>query len=510
METSDSSDSELEQLGEPGSQTRVQVAITPNASAKTVACRSRSPGREPRLMIVEALTHNFNSKADQLLTVFLDSGSQHSFICKDTAQSLGLQFKHPKTITAITFGGYQHTEKSYQVKITLHNPVTSTPVRLKLWTRTHITSVPDSMSVKTTPQHQKRPRTGSVNVDVLIGMDYYWSVVDLNRNRQLPSGLVKSYTKLGPLLSGPNAPFPRVLSTSVDQKAISADTDSVVRRLLALDSEGLDEDRDTADSEIIQQYYNTVQVPTKALETVNSKRTALKALASTFDSLGLLTPLFVSAKTFVQDLWLKKTDWDTPLDKDTMAKWNEIIHGISGFVGTVPRYVASTSECRYDLVVFSDASKRVFAAAAYLVCRPLRGKPFSHLIYAKAKLAVPEKTTIPRLELQALVLAVKIVRFLKKELTIQISSVQLLSDSQIALYWIHSKKQLKTFVHNRAKLIHEVKNELETANIPYRSVNQLIPLKVVAEDNALAKTKKQPGTPTRIQPPRKAKKTFTR
>ncbi|VDO34093.1 unnamed protein product [Heligmosomoides polygyrus] len=105
-------------------------------------------------------------------------------------------------------------------------------------------------------------------------MDYYWSVVDLNRNRQLPSGLVKSYTKLGPLLSGPNAPFPRVLSTSVDQKAINVDTDSVV------------------------------------------------------------------PKTFIQDLWLKKTDWDTPLDKDTMAKWNDIIHGISGFVGTVPRYTA--------------------------------------------------------------------------------------------------------------------------------------------------------------------------
>ncbi|VDP61465.1 unnamed protein product [Heligmosomoides polygyrus] len=168
-----------------------------------------------------------------------------------------------------------------------------------------------------------------------------------------------------------------------------------------------------------------------------------------------------------------------------MAKWNDIIHGISGFVGTVPRYVASTSECR-----------------------PLRGKPFSHLIYAKAKLAAPEKTTIPRLELQALVLAVKIVRFLKKELTIQISSVHLLSDSQIALYWIHSKKQLKTFVHNRVKLIHEVKNELETANI--HCLNQLIPLEVVAEDTALVKTKKQPGTPTRIQPPRKAKKTFIR
>ncbi|VDP39649.1 unnamed protein product [Heligmosomoides polygyrus] len=42
----------------------------------------------------------------------------------------------------------------------------------------------------------------------------------------------------------------------------------------------------------------------------------------------------------------------------------------------------------------TNASERVFAAAAYLECRPLRGKPFSHLIYAKAGLAAPEKANI--------------------------------------------------------------------------------------------------------------------
>ncbi|VDO88046.1 unnamed protein product [Heligmosomoides polygyrus] len=42
----------------------------------------------------------------------------------------------------------------------------------------------------------------------------------------------------------------------------------------------------------------------------------------------------------------QKTDWDTPLDKGTMAKWNDIIHGISGFVGIVRKCVASTLGCR--------------------------------------------------------------------------------------------------------------------------------------------------------------------
>ncbi|KAK6025558.1 hypothetical protein OSTOST_08539, partial [Ostertagia ostertagi] len=114
------------------------------------------------------------------------------------------------------------------------------------------------------------------------------------------------------------------------------------------------------------------------------------------------------------------------------------------------------------------SSQRVYAAVAYLVCRPLKKQPFSNLIFAKAKLAVMKKTSIPRLELLGSVLAAKLVRFLRKQLKITLSSVQILSDSQIALYWIHSNKQLKTFVNNRVKYIKEVTQELSDANIPYK------------------------------------------
>ncbi|VDO28562.1 unnamed protein product [Heligmosomoides polygyrus] len=133
----------------------------------------------------------------------------------------------------------------------------------------------------------------------------------------------------------------------------------------------------------------------------------------------------------------------------------KIAKNIAGFNTNIPRFIASKSTCRYDLIVISDASRRVYAAVAYLACRPLNSKPFSNIIYAKTRIATPEKSTVPRLELQAIVLAAKMTRFLLKELTIRVHSIHWLSDSQIALYWIHSKKQLKTFVQNRVKLIHE-------------------------------------------------------
>ncbi|VDP54864.1 unnamed protein product, partial [Heligmosomoides polygyrus] len=348
----------------------------------------------------KALIYNFNAKADQCVTILLDSGSQHSFISKNIAEARGLTMKHPKDIITITFGGHEHTEKSYRVTAVLRNPVTGTPVKLKLWTRTHITSIPEQMNTDHTV-----PPKGSSEIDILIGMDYYWSVINLNHNEKLPSGLVQSQTKLGPIISGPSIPsFYRVLTTSVEFENPDKTVDAMVRRLCALDSENMEEDRDINQLEIIQQYYDTVQV--------------------------------INGLIHVQFPWKVKY----PHLPDNKA-----------------------------LALRRLESQRVYAAVAYLVCRPLNNsKPFSNIIYAKTRIETPEKSTVPRLELQAIVLAAKMTRFLLKDLTIRVHSIHWLSDSQIALYWIHSKKQLKTFVQNRVKLIHEVIDELTTANIKCR------------------------------------------
>ncbi|KAL6742463.1 hypothetical protein Aduo_015611 [Ancylostoma duodenale] len=164
---------------------------------------------------------------------------------------------------------------------------------------------------------------------------------------------------------------------------------------------------------------------------VFSKRSALRVFASTFDPLGFLTPL------------LEIVD----------CKVN------------VPRFAGRTSENTYDIVVCSDASKRVYAAAAYVITRPTAGKPNSTLLFAKAKLTPPGATTIPRMELLACHMAAKTLRFLRSQININLHSVRFLTDSQIVLYWIHSSKPLKTYVANSVKYIREVLDELKSARI---------------------------------------------
>ncbi|KAK6011586.1 hypothetical protein OSTOST_23322 [Ostertagia ostertagi] len=134
------------------------------------------------LMIARALTKNHITKTEQVLTILLDSGSQHSYIKEDTAKSLGLKLRQPKDITTIAFGGHAQTETSYRVRIVLHNETDGRPTRLNLWTRKSITSVPYSSSPSsaedsTVPPYNSKDRK---EVDILIGMDHYWDVVEIN------------------------------------------------------------------------------------------------------------------------------------------------------------------------------------------------------------------------------------------------------------------------------------------------------------------------------------------
>lgn len=92
-------------------------------------------------------------------------------------------------------------------------------------------------------------------------MDYYWSVIDFNNNEKLPTGLVQPHNKPGPILSDSNiSSFHRVLTTTVEFEEPDKTIDTMLSRLCILDSPNVIEDRYINESEIVQQYYNTVQV----------------------------------------------------------------------------------------------------------------------------------------------------------------------------------------------------------------------------------------------------------
>ena len=63
---------------------------------------------------------------------------------------------------------------------------------------------------------------------------------------------------------------------------------------------------------------------------------------------------------------------------------------------------------------------------------------------------------IPRLELMAVVIGVRCLRFVKQQLNISIEGIHLWTDSQCVFKWIDSEKDLSVFVAYRVK---EIKSE---------------------------------------------------
>ncbi|VDO84702.1 unnamed protein product [Haemonchus placei] len=138
-----------------------------------------------------------------------------------------------------------------------------------------------------------------------------------------------------------------------------------------------------------------------------TKRSVARQIASIYDPMGWLVPLLVPAKKFQQDLWREEFDWDTKLPPEVASRWIEILENqsikINGFQKSLPRrYCTDLSEL--TLAVFADASEVAIAACAYLF-----SECNSSLMIAKSKLSsIKTKTTMPKLEMNALTIATRL------------------------------------------------------------------------------------------------------
>ncbi|KAL6722921.1 hypothetical protein Aduo_017989 [Ancylostoma duodenale] len=209
---------------------------------------------------------------------------------------------------------------------------------------------------------------------------------------------------------------------------------------------------------------DSLVIPLKVVhQSVSTKRTALRALSSTFDPLGLLVPFLAPIKVFIQDTWKKKYQWDDPFDKEDLIRWKQLVQDLEDPLPSIPRCVVPPDpSCKFELAVFGDASQRLYACCVYLICRSSVGTT-SHLLMAKSRLGEVQPLTMPRMELLAALISARLVRFVHSQLHRPIAAVHIFSDSQITLHWIHSSRPLKRFVNNRVVEIRSIVSALQSS-----------------------------------------------
>ncbi|XP_062573263.1 uncharacterized protein LOC134235177 [Saccostrea cucullata] len=190
-----------------------------------------------------------------------------------------------------------------------------------------------------------------------------------------------------------------------------------------------------------------------------TRRSMLSIVASIFDPLGFLSPFTLTGKRILQEMCQGNIGWNDPLPADRLLEWEAWIKDLQNLdLIKVPRCLIPSDfgkPITFELHHFSDASTNGYGQCSYL--RVVKGtKVHCALVIAKARVAPLKVVTIPRLELTAAVLSVKVSLFLKRELNLPINREYFWTDSKVVLGYINNEaRRFHVFVANRVQMIRD-------------------------------------------------------
>ncbi|XP_071837463.1 uncharacterized protein [Apostichopus japonicus] len=201
-----------------------------------------------------------------------------------------------------------------------------------------------------------------------------------------------------------------------------------------------------------------------------TRRGLLSVVSSVYDPLGFACPFTIKGKAIIQDLCRRQLGWDEPLPRELIGEWLAWKADISKLdMFRVSRCLAPGVQAvsRHELHHFSDASEKAYGAVSYLRTIYEDGAVHCGIVMAKAHLAPLRQVTIPRLELTAATLSVKLDTMIRRELGARIDESFFWTDSAIVLSYIsNQEKRFKTFVANRVALIHEGSAPSQWRHVP--------------------------------------------
>ncbi|MBM6549254.1 DUF1759 domain-containing protein [Streptococcus dysgalactiae subsp. equisimilis] len=192
----------------------------------------------------------------------------------------------------------------------------------------------------------------------------------------------------------------------------------------------------------------------------STRRGVLSIVSSIFDPLGLNAPFCLPAKQLLQKVCKAKVGWDQLLPPEDLASWEKwvaFVHRLDEV--RIKRCIRKDDRLdvgQIELHIFCDASESGYGAVAYARCVPRIGDPYLVLLFSKSRVAPIKTVTIPRLELAAAVLGVRVSEVVRKGMPNFFAKTYFWTDSMIVLYYIRNvNTRFSTFVANRLAVIHQ-------------------------------------------------------
>lgn len=202
--------------------------------------------------------------------------------------------------------------------------------------------------------------------------------------------------------------------------------------------------------------------------TTFTKRTILSDVSKLFDPTGMLAPVVIVAKIFIQKLWLAGIGWDEPIPNELLREWTLFRKDLFKLVDIeFPRCIGLDPNRCVTLHGFCDASSRAYAAVIYVRTVDENGMANVRLITSKTKVAPVRTMSIPRLELCGAQLLVNTINSVRQALSLEHVEYYLWTDSTIVLAWLRRLPvRLKVYVANRVSYIQQYSEPTSWRHVP--------------------------------------------
>ena len=174
------------------------------------------------------------------------------------------------------------------------------------------------------------------------------------------------------------------------------------------------------------QQWSTLVVSRGTSSTVTkslTQRLVLSLVSRMFDPIGLVAPFTVGARLLLKDIWrVSGQHWDEELPNDTVERileWSVELPKLAEI--TIPSSYFSGNFKHLELHMFGDSSQEVISAVAFLRAQVNTSSgPKTQLAFVlgKARVAPMKVMTIPKLELQAALLAARLKQDICRALTV--------------------------------------------------------------------------------------------
>ena len=154
-----------------------------------------------------------------------------------------------------------------------------------------------------------------------------------------------------------------------------------------------------------------------------TRRGILSTVSSIYDPLSFLALVLLEGKLILQEMCRDKLDWDSHLPERLRSRWERWRNSLFKLEELQIRCCFKPKDfgkvVRFEIHNFSDASSLGYVQCSYLRVINDQNEVHCSFIIGKARVAPLKVTTIPRLELTAALISVKISPFLQDELDLE-------------------------------------------------------------------------------------------